>query len=135
MRVAAQRKLDPVLQHPRAVGERDRLERSLGAEADVGQPRLIVDVDAQEHVIELALVRRSGAAEERRRLETERAQRGTEERVLLEAIPAAAAVEKSLRDRVDVEVHHAAVLDRQVVKRKRGQMRDVQLPERVRRRR
>ena len=69
---------------------------------------------------------RADAAEKRGHGEAELAQRGAEKRVLLETVAAAVGGEELAGDGIDVDADSPAALDLEIVKRERGQMRDVQ---------
>jgi len=87
-------------------GERD------GAETHIGQPGLAVEIDAQQHVREWRFpIKRApphDASDQRGDDKPEMGQRVGEQRVLLEAVAAASAIEQLGNDRRQLDVDRLA---------------------------
>src|SRR5207253_194195 len=94
--VAPQHVDDAALLRLRALTQRHRLEEAHCAEADVRDPWLTIDHDAQQHVRAYPSFRRTAAhaAEEQADVVVEVAKRRGQQRVVLEAVAAAALIDE-----------------------------------------
>ena len=113
MILATQRILEAALRAAPALAQRERFQCARGAEPDIGQPRLTVDRHAQHHVGPAPALGRTAAnaPEQRRRAEADVVQGRPEQRVVLEAISAAAVIEKFPFEIDQREADGASALD------------------------
>ncbi len=108
--------------------ERNGLEQSTAAEADVAKPVAVLGADGEDHVRPCAVppVAEPHARRERRHAEAEVREHGGEERVLLEAVAAAPCPDEFGFERREVEPDRAAEEDVEVLERDRGRVRAVE---------
>src|SRR5207253_292476 len=100
---------------------------------DVRDPWLTIDHDAQQHVRAYPSFRRTAAhaAEEQADVVVEVAKRRGQQRVVLEAVAAAALIDELPFQRVEREVHAAPGLDVDVVEEERAPVGAVDAPQRA----
>ena len=132
-RLAAQPIHEPVLFDGRAVAKRHRLDQPGRSRTRRRRARLAADRHAQHHVRPRPALRRSSAhaAEQRRGFEAGVAQRGGEQRVVLEAIAAASGVQELALQVGKREADAGPRLNRQVLEQERFAVRPVQPAQRV----
>ena len=106
----------------------DRRRQRQAADADVGEPRFAVDLDADEEVgprrREVARLLPAHAGADRHGLEAERLEHEQEEPVLLEAVPAPPLAHELVEERRRVERNRPLEQDVEVLERNRARVRE-----------